>query len=52
MVADPDTTIASLYRVYGIPAHFFIDKTGVLQATKTGGLSTEQMDTALTEVSR
>jgi len=52
MVADPDTTIASLYRVYGIPAHFFIDKAGVLQATKTGGLSTEQMDTALTEVSR
>jgi peroxiredoxin len=52
MIADPDTTIASLYRVYGIPAHFFIDKAGVLQATKTGGLSTEQMDTALTEVSR
>jgi peroxiredoxin len=52
MIADPDTTIASLYRVYGIPAHFFIDKAGVLQSTKTGGLSTEQMDTALTEVSR
>ena len=52
MIADPDTTIASLYRVYGIPAHFFIDKAGVLHSTKTGGLSTEQMDTALTELSR
>jgi cytochrome c biogenesis protein CcmG, thiol:disulfide interchange protein DsbE len=52
MIADPDSRIASLYRVYGIPAHFFIDKAGVLHSTKTGGLSTEQMDTALTEVSR
>jgi cytochrome c biogenesis protein CcmG/thiol:disulfide interchange protein DsbE len=52
MIADPDSRIASLYRVYGIPAHFFINKAGVLQSTKTGGLSTEQMDTALTEVSR
>ena len=52
MIADPDTTIASLYRVYGIPAHFFIDKTGVLRSTKTGGLGTEQMDTALTELIR
>jgi cytochrome c biogenesis protein CcmG, thiol:disulfide interchange protein DsbE len=52
MIADPDTTIASLYRVYGIPAHFFIDKAGVLHSTKTGGLSTGQMDAALTEVIR
>lgn len=52
MIADPDTKIASLYRVYGIPAHFFIDKAGVLQATKTGGLGKEQMDTALTELIR
>ena len=52
MVADPDTTIASLYRVYGIPAHFFIDKAGVLRVVKTGGLSPEQMSTSLTEVSR
>jgi cytochrome c biogenesis protein CcmG, thiol:disulfide interchange protein DsbE len=52
MIADPQTTIASLYRVYGIPAHFFIDKAGVLHATKTGGLSTGQMDAALTELSK
>jgi cytochrome c biogenesis protein CcmG, thiol:disulfide interchange protein DsbE len=52
MIADPDTAIASLYRVYGIPAHFFIDKAGVLHSTKTGGLSTGQMDAALTEIIR
>lgn len=49
-VADPDTRIASAYRVSGIPAHFFIDKSGILRAMKTGGLSPEQMATALTEI--
>src|SRR5665811_266331 len=51
-VADPDTRIASAYRVYGIPAHFFIDKSGILRSIKTGGLSPEQMAGALTEISR
>jgi len=51
-VADPDTRIASAYRVYGIPAHFFIDKAGILRVTKTGGQSPEQMAAALTEISR
>ena len=51
-VSDPDTAIASAYRVNGIPAHFFIDKAGVLRSVKTGGLSPEQMDAALTDASR
>jgi peroxiredoxin len=51
-VADPDTRIASAYRVYGIPAHFFIDRSGILRSTKTGGLSPEQMAAALTEIGR
>ena len=51
-IADPDTRIASAYRVYGIPAHFFIDKAGTLRVTKTGGQSPEQMAAALTEISR
>ena len=51
-VADPDTRIASAYRVYGIPAHFFIDRAGILRVVKTGGQSREQMDAALTEISR
>jgi cytochrome c biogenesis protein CcmG, thiol:disulfide interchange protein DsbE len=52
MIADPDTNIASAYRVNGIPAHFFIDKAGVLHSIKTGGLSAEQMDTAVKEIER
>lgn len=51
-VADPDTAIASAYRVYGIPAHFFIDRKGILRDIKTGGLSPEQMSAALTAISR
>jgi peroxiredoxin len=51
-IADPDTLIASAYRVNGIPAHFFIDKSGVLRSAKTGGLSPENMDTAMREISR
>src|SRR5450759_1951998 len=51
-VADPDTRIASAYRVSGIPAHFFIDRTGVLRSIKTGGQSPEQMSAALTAISQ
>jgi cytochrome c biogenesis protein CcmG, thiol:disulfide interchange protein DsbE len=51
-IADPDTRIASAYRVNGIPAHYFIDSSGILRAIKTGGMSPDQMDAALTAVSR
>jgi cytochrome c biogenesis protein CcmG/thiol:disulfide interchange protein DsbE len=51
-IADPDTRIASAYRVSGIPAHFFIGASGVLTSIKTGGLSSEQMDAALKEISK
>jgi peroxiredoxin len=51
-IADPETRIASAYRVAGIPAHFFIDKAGVLNSVKTGGLSPEQMDASLTLASK
>ncbi len=27
-IADPDTAIASQYRILGIPSHFFIDSDG------------------------
>ena len=49
-IADPDTRIASAYRVNGIPAHFFIDASGVLRSVKTGGQSAEQMTAALTAI--
>jgi cytochrome c biogenesis protein CcmG/thiol:disulfide interchange protein DsbE len=51
-VADPDTRIASAYRVLGIPAHFFIDRDGVLRDMKTGSLSPEKMNHALKAISR
>ena len=51
-IADPDTRIASAYRVNGIPAHFFIDKSGIIRSTRAGGLSPEQMDSALKEINR
>jgi len=51
-VADPETDIASAYRVNGIPAHFFIDASGVLRSMKTGALSPDTMNAALTEISR
>jgi cytochrome c biogenesis protein CcmG, thiol:disulfide interchange protein DsbE len=51
-VADPDTRISSAYRVLGIPAHYFIDRTGVLRLIKTGSLTRARMDAALAETSR
>jgi len=51
-IADPDEAIASTYRIYGIPAHFFIDASGILRLVKTGGQSPAQMDAALKETNR
>jgi cytochrome c biogenesis protein CcmG/thiol:disulfide interchange protein DsbE len=66
-VTDPDSRIASAYGVpdwtsadaqghhgfvTGFPAHFFIDRSGVLRSRQTGGLTPEQMGAALTEISR
>lgn len=50
-IADPDTRIASAYRVNGIPVHFFIDRSGVTRSIVTGGLSAERMDTELAAIS-
>ena len=46
-VADPDTTIASQYRILGIPSHFFIDSAGVLKQMKIGSLDQAGMEQAL-----
>jgi hypothetical protein len=42
----PPMVHQSAYRVFGIPAHFFFDRTGVLRSIKTGGQSPEQMSAA------
>ena len=51
-MADPDTRIASAYRVYGIPSHFFIDRTGVVRLMKIGSLSPERMAASIAVISR
>jgi cytochrome c biogenesis protein CcmG, thiol:disulfide interchange protein DsbE len=51
-IADPASNIAGAYRVNGIPAHFFIDKSGILRSIKSGGMSPEHMDTAIGAIIR
>ena len=46
-VADPTTTIASQYRILGIPSHFFVDANGVLRSMKIGTLDAAAMEEAL-----
>jgi cytochrome c biogenesis protein CcmG, thiol:disulfide interchange protein DsbE len=52
MIADPNSNISSAYRVSSIPAHFFVDASGVLRSIKAGGLSPDQMDAAITKISQ
>lgn len=51
-VLDAGTRIASAYRVLGIPAHYFIDRSGVLRSMRMGVLTPSRMDAALAEISR
>jgi cytochrome c biogenesis protein CcmG/thiol:disulfide interchange protein DsbE len=50
-VADPNTRIASAYRVLGIPSHFFIDRTGVLHSMRIGSMSPDTMSRAVRAIS-
>jgi peroxiredoxin len=49
-VPDPDTAIASQYRILGIPSHFFIAADGTLQAIKVGTLDPAKIEAALAEI--
>jgi cytochrome c biogenesis protein CcmG/thiol:disulfide interchange protein DsbE len=51
-VADPDTALASQYRILGIPSHFFIDSAGVLQQMKIGALDQAGMEQAIKAISQ
>lgn len=51
-VADPDTRIASGYRIMGIPSHYFIDSSGVLRQIKIGSLDPAAMEAALQAIVR
>ena len=49
-VPDPQTKLAAAYGEMGVPAHFFIDASGVVRHTWVGVLSPTQMDEAITTV--
>lgn len=49
-VADPDTRIASEYRIVGIPSHYFIDRSGVLRLMRIGSLDPAAMEASLKEI--
>ena len=51
-VADPSTTIASQYRILGIPSHFFVDPDGVLRTMKIGTLDPAAMEEAVGGIRR
>jgi peroxiredoxin len=39
VAADPESAVADAYRVSAIPAHFFVDKNGVLKEIRQGSVS-------------
>lgn len=43
MIADPNTALASRYRTYGLPTHFFIGTDGTVREVRLGGLPREEM---------
>jgi peroxiredoxin len=46
-IADPNTDIASAYRILGIPSHFFIDSAGILREMKVGSLDQAAMEASI-----
>jgi peroxiredoxin len=44
MVADPQSKIADLYRVYGIPIHFFVGRDGKVRDVRIGRLTPGDME--------
>jgi cytochrome c biogenesis protein CcmG/thiol:disulfide interchange protein DsbE len=43
-VADPSTTIASRYRILGVPTHYFIAPDGNIEEVRLGGLPPAEME--------
>ena len=41
--ADDQSAIADAYRVSAIPAHFFVDRSGVLREIRQGSVSTDSI---------
>ncbi|MCI0584812.1 MAG: TlpA family protein disulfide reductase [Chloroflexi bacterium] len=49
-ISDPTTALASRYRTYGLPTHFFIDPDGTIQEIRLGGLPAAEMDRLVTAI--
>jgi cytochrome c biogenesis protein CcmG, thiol:disulfide interchange protein DsbE len=48
--ADDQSAIADAYRVSAIPAHFFVDRAGVLREIRQGGVSTDSITGSVEKV--
>ncbi|MCH8614165.1 TlpA family protein disulfide reductase [Arsenicicoccus dermatophilus] len=51
-VADPETALASRFRIAGLPTHFFVDKDGVLRKIHVGGLTRAGMGEQIAAITR
>lgn len=49
-VPDPDGRLSIDYRILGIPSHFFVDRSGVLQQIKVGTLDRAGIDAIMAEL--
>jgi cytochrome c biogenesis protein CcmG/thiol:disulfide interchange protein DsbE len=49
-IPDPNEQLSAMYRILGIPTHFFIDAGGTLRQIKVGSLSPAAMQAALAEL--
>ena len=47
---DQTTEVAALYRIVGIPTHYFIDSNGILRDLRIGGLSKDVMEKKVKEL--
>jgi peroxiredoxin len=50
MVADPQGKIADLYRVYGIPIHFFVGRDGTIRDVRIGRLTPSDMEQLVQQI--
>jgi thiol-disulfide isomerase/thioredoxin len=47
---DQTTEVAALYRIVGIPTHFFVDRDGIIREWRIGGLSKKVMEKKVQEI--
>lgn len=50
VVGDPTTDVAALYRVNGLPTHFFVDASGVLRDSRMGEMTPASIQQELARI--